>query len=484
MLVQGDSGNGVTINDPTGTTEVLFYNKLTVNFTVTKGDPPWIYTGTTIYLDNLAVDSTSEGLGSPFVKTYYPEGYAGAHFVRVEAHFVKGWQDTEDKSDTAGYIVKNAVNTTNLEYLRIDKLHDYETDKGYLDGSGVTICIIEDRIGCNNITNSFFNKSLYRTCHNDLYEDPDRKFVDIKYYEFDFDSGLNHSFAEFWDEETDTREEKWEELFEEGKNSNYSSTADVHGTYVLATLRQIAPAANFVFVATNDSIANRGFAVEWVHDNLQDLGIDIISIAWPGYEAWEYLFDDIAGNGTITVHSAGNNNETFTYYNDAKYPCSFDNTIGVTGVFDGDHGNSSERWKRGYVVNSGYGVDITSICNATTLDWSPVPGGNEFNFTSNACPVVAGILALLEQYQINYKSGTDLTVSLTQILFEETGDEPGNPPNATTTVGGYYDWINENNQTPYYPDFPYENYANYTFYCYGWGLIDGYEMFSYFKNNY
>ncbi len=84
LEVRGDdSGNDVIIHSPNGTTEVLFYNKLTVNFTVEKGDPPWIYTGAHIYLNDLCVDSTSGGLSSPFVKTYYPEGYAGSYNVRL-----------------------------------------------------------------------------------------------------------------------------------------------------------------------------------------------------------------------------------------------------------------------------------------------------------------------------------------------------------------------------------------------------------------
>ncbi len=495
MFVQGVSGNDVTINDPTGTTEVLFYNKLTVNFTVTKGDPPWIYTGTTIYLDNLAVDSTSEGLGSPFVKTYYPEGYAGAHFVRVEAHFVKGWQDTEDKSDTAGYIVKNANDTTDLEDLRIDKLHDYEVDKGYLDGSGVTICILDDILGCHE-NYSDFHKSLYRSCYNDLYQDPDRKYIDIQYLkEFDGD------FYEDWNETTDTNQEKWEEIFEEGKD-DYQFDTDVHGTYCLATLRQIAPAATYIFLETLGSQQKAEDAIIWLQEDRNDSSydykapydffeIDIISMSWTNtypYMDFEEQFEVLSEAGVVSVGAAGQyglegTEEGAIFYYDylAKFPCSYDSVIGVTGVTDGTTIlGSGDRWERDTRANTGWGVEIAALFMGTILDWSPVPDYPEFGGTSNSCPLVAGILALLEQYQNNYKTNTDLNVTLIQTLFEKTGDEPGSPPSSNTTeIGGYIDWINDNNT--YYLDFPYHDNATYAIYDCGWGIIDGYEMFKYIK---
>ncbi len=99
--------------------------------------------------------------------------------------------------------------------------------------------------------------------------------------------------------------------------------------------------------------------------------------------------------------------------------------------------------------------------------------------------MVAGILALLKQYRNNYKSSTDFNISLIQTLFEETGDEPGHSPKYYgSEIGGYVEWINEIGSTPYYPSFPYETPANYTYYNVGWGIIDGYEMYKYFRQNY
>ena len=69
------------------------------------------------------------------------------------------------------------------------------------------------------------------------------------------------------------------------------------------------------------------------------------------------------------------------------------------------------------------------------------------------------------------------SISLIQTLFEETGDEPGHSPKYYgSEIGGYVEWINEIGSTPYYPSFPYETLANYTYYNVGWGIIDGYEM--------
>ena len=96
-------------------------------------------------------------------------------------------------------------------------------------------------------------------------------------------------------------------------------------------------------------------------------------------------------------------------------------------------------------------------------------------------PIVAGIIALVEEYQDNYKSNTDLTVSLTQIVFKETGDANGSAPSDQgTSISGYFASVNSS-----YPGFPYyELSALYDTYPYGWGILDAYEFWKYFKLNY
>ncbi len=477
LEVWGETGNSVTIHSPNGTTEVLFYNKLTVNFTVEKGDPPWIYTGADIYLNNIAVDSTTDGLSSPFVKTYYPEGYAGTYYVRVTAHFVKGWQDTEDVTTSKGNVVKNSEDTSDVDDLRIDKLHDYESNKGYLDGSGVTICIIDDYLRCDNKTNTAFHKSMYKSGKNDLYEDPERKFIDIKYYEYNF---TDQDFYEYWEPETDTKEEKWIELFDEGQG-NYSTDTDLHGTYCFATLRQIAPAANYIFISTRDDAVKLNSSIYWLYENYLTLGIDIISMSVDGTLLWEPILEEIVANGTIPVIAAGNGGLQFNNSEQIIYPCSLNSAIGVTGVPDSDYSNETLRWKQEDILNHGYGIDIASISEATKLDWEPVQGIDEFRGTSNACPLVAGTIALLEQYQNNYKSSTDLNVTIVQNLFQKTGDASGSAPSQQgTTISGSYDWLATN-----YTGYPYLDHVTvYSDYKLGWGIMDGYELFQYFRNNY
>ena len=202
------------------------------------------------------------------------------------------------------------------------------------------------------------------------------------------------------------------------------------------------------------------------------------------YDDWYNYFQNLTDYGVITVSASGNGDRIYYGSGSAEYPSSFNNTIGVTGVYDNIHGSSSDHWTRAYKANSGYGVDIASIANATKLDWSPAIGCSEFNGTSNAAPIVTGILALIEQYQNNYKPSDELNFALVTTFFEETGDEPGCAPSTNTSeVSGYLDWINEYNNDTYYPDFPYQ-YADFSEYTYGWGIIDAYEIFEYFKENY
>ncbi|MHA1622674.1 MAG: S8 family peptidase, partial [Candidatus Heimdallarchaeaceae archaeon] len=260
-------------------------------------------------------------------------------------------------------------------------------------------------------------------------------------------------------------------------------TEDVHGTYCFAALRHVAPGADFMFIETEDNLLIADDAIKWLHDsaNYNTLGIDIISMSFSGVISWSDEIEDMCDDGVIFVNSAGNAGVEMTGTGSAYYPACLDTTIGVTGVTNSNFPTPSERWEKEDGVNWGYGIDIACISYLTTLDWEPVIGQDEFGGTSNAAPIVAGVIALVEQYQDNYEPGTDLTVSLVQTLLKETGDAPESAPDEQgTSISGYYKSVSTS-----YPTFPYTiSTSLYETYFYGWGILDGYELWKYFKLNY
>jgi hypothetical protein len=384
--------------------------------------------------------------------------------------------------------------------MRIDKLHEYESSKTWLDGSGVTVCIIDDKLGAHtNLTK--FHKSLYHSGKNNLYGDDNRQYIDLKYFESDGDG----NFSEQWENDTDTKQEKWNEIYDEN-DGNYTLDKDVHGTYCLAAMRQIAPAATYIFIATDDNEQTAQNAIKWLSDDRDDpdfdnkapydyFDISLVSMSWSNEYHTDFSteLETLANNSVIPVAAVGQFSNPYnsslgsiflnTMVN--KFPCYSDDVIGVTGVLDTDSSSSNARWYRDERANSGYGVDIASIFAGTQLGWQPVPNYGEFIGTSNSCPLVAGTLALLKQYRNNHKSGTTFDISFVRTLFEKTGDAPGSAPSSNTTeIGGYLDWINDDYNATYYEFFPYHSNANYSTYDLGWGIIDGYEMYKYFSQNY
>ncbi|TFG11076.1 hypothetical protein EU534_00140 [Candidatus Heimdallarchaeota archaeon] len=476
--VCADTPGTVTIDEGVLEDDILYYNTLTVKFTVTK-NAGWFYGGSWIFINNVCVGSTSE---ISFEQNYFPEAYAGSHSLYVEANFVNLELETAWADDAASYNVITCVNRTNIEDLRIDKLHDYESNKGYLDGSGINICIIDDQLGTNDNYNDF-HKSLYYSGKNDIYEDPDRRYIDIQYYEW---NETLQTFQQHWNSPTSTRKEKWEELFNENKG-DYDNELDVHGTYHLATMRQIAPGANITFIEVGDILAIKDLAISWIADNytVLNLDFDIISFSSIGSSSWEQDIETIVDHGVLFVSAAGNDGiEMDGLPGDGigYYPQCFNTTIGVTGVTNSYYYDPNFKWQKESGVNWGFGIDIACISNCTVLDWSPVPNDCEFGGTSNAAPIIAGIMALVEEYQDNYKPANDLNIFRAHTTLKYTGDAPNDPPRLQnlTEVAGYYSFVSDEQST-----FPYfRNSAIYETYLYGWGIIDAYEFWKYFKNNY
>ena len=63
----------------------------------------------------------------------------------------------------------------------------------------------------------------------------------------------------------------------------------------------------------------------------------------------------------------------------------------------------------------------------------------------------------------------------------ETGDENGSAPSEQgTSIGGYFKSVRDT-----YSTFPYyESSTLYETYSYGWGILDAYEFWQYFQQNY
>ena len=82
--VLADTPGSVTIDTGVLTDDILYYEYVTVKFSVTQ-NLPWFYTNSWIYISGVKVDTTSEGVGTPFEGYYYPEAYVGNHTIRVVA---------------------------------------------------------------------------------------------------------------------------------------------------------------------------------------------------------------------------------------------------------------------------------------------------------------------------------------------------------------------------------------------------------------
>ena len=103
-----------------------------------------------------------------------------------------------------------------------------------------------------------------------------------------------------------------------------------------------------------------------------------------------------------------------------RYSIYFKSTARVIGVTNSYYYNPSLTWEKEDVVNWGYGIETTCISNRTILDWAPVPNLYSFGLTSNAASIVSGILALVEEYQDNYKSDKDLNIFRVHETLNET----------------------------------------------------------------
>jgi hypothetical protein len=119
---------------------------------------------------------------------------------------------------------------------------------------------------------------------------------------------------------------------------------------------------------------------------------DIISCSWGGNGfsfVYENLVDYAIGNGAIIVAAAGNDNSSIT-----TYPAGYDGVIAVANTMPSDQRNGDSNYGS-WVDISAPGTDILSPTSILSFSY------DYFSGTSMACPMVAGLIALMKSYKPN-----------------------------------------------------------------------------------
>ncbi len=203
----------------------------------------------------------------------------------------------------------------------------------------------------------------------------------------------------------------------------------------------VAPNTKLVSISINLSFSDTplqlasGFS--WARTN----GVDIISNSWGGYTPSSVITDAITdainlgrgGKGCVVVFAAGNENNTAI-----RYPGSALPNILVVGAMspcgqrksftscDGENFWGSCYGTQLDVVAPGVKMATTDrqgVPGYTTTDYTP-----DFNGTSSACPVVAGVCALI------LSANPCLTSKQVRDIIEQTSQKVGGY-SYTTTVG-------------------------------------------------
>ncbi|MHA1629182.1 MAG: S8 family serine peptidase [Candidatus Heimdallarchaeota archaeon] len=129
--------------------------------------------------------------------------------------------------------------------------------------------------------------------------------------------------------------------------------------------------------------------------------------------------------------------------------------------------------------NYGRGLHVYAIGESTNLGWNPFypkETDNEFEFsgTSNACPIVAGIIALLKQQWPNLNVDDFLQRNEEGIILN-TGDPLGYSPGDCNAPNEGAEMIH----SAYIGVDPVVDQTET-----GWGIIDAYEMYLFLLENY
>ncbi len=416
------------------------------------------------------------------------------HTLKIEVNCFRARPFDYDQYNTfRTFYTYSATDQDDIDNMRINDTHNLGKA-----GQGVTICLMIDGLGYDDVINSNYHQSIYKEYSNVI--------RDVEYFVCDTSTiGDDPSFKKLtqdWDQLTPS--EKWDKI----RIRSAGDTENMHGTGALSSLVQIAPHAKYIFIEHHGDLWKTLAAVKWMADEdiHKTYDIEVVNLYWarnkseienrlddtafwgenlPTWSDFEDWFDYIANDGglnqkVVIVSPAASTGTTYQGISDARYPAAFDTTIGVTGVNDDNGGDDSWKLKIGDETllkdNNGYGIDVAALDNCTNLPWTiaiiPDYGPyNIFSDTCNAAVFVTGITALLKQVY------DPLTVSQLQEVLQYTGDAEGDSPkNYGTESGGAYESLD-----------PYDEYTNFGTYLgnyrIAWGIIDVYESYLYILDN-
>ncbi len=483
-----DSGY-VIIYSPTAYERYPYWESVNIHYRVVVRSG-WLLESSRIFIDGLYKGMYSQS----FVNVNIHGLASKIHTLKIEVNCFRARPFDYDQYNTfRTFYTYSATDQDDINDLRIDKLHDLGKA-----GQGVTICVMVDGLGYNDVINSNYHPSIYKEYSNVI--------RDVDYFIFDRDSeGDNPSFKKLtsnWDQLSASA--KWDAIRNEEdpyRPKNAGNIDHMHGTKVLSVLVQIAPHAKYMFVEHRGNPLKELAAIRWISENdiHIDYSIEVISLFWGDFKSdidrylgsiyswfwgttynfddYETWFDDIANGGglnqkVITVAPSTNQAKTFSQESNACFPASLSTVIGVTGVYDRDNGDSSWKLRTGDDgACNGYGIDIAGIDYYTTIPWEPDTDIYEIAGTCNAATFVSGITAILKQYY------DPLTISQLQEVLKYTGDAEGDSPkNYGTESGGAYESLDPYDESTNFGYYP----GNYRI---AWGIIDSYETYLYIKDN-
>ncbi len=211
----------------------------------------------------------------------------------------------------------------------------------------------------------------------------------------------------------------------------------------------VAPNTKLISISINlqfsDTPLQLASGFNWARTN----NVDIISNSWGGYAPSNIITDAISlaintgrnGKGCLVVFAAGNENNT-----NIRYPGSAIPDVIVVGAMSpcGQRKNPSSCDGEGW--GSCYGTQLDVVAPGVKMATTDRQGTNgytttdytqEFNGTSSACPVVAGVCALV------LSANPCLTGQQVRNIIEQTSQKVGGYSYTTTAGRPNGTWNNE-----------------------------------------